>query len=240
MAGKDIVFLVEDDLKVVDALQKQLGDTYEFWHAKNGQEALEKLENIQRPDIIISDVMMSEMDGFTFFEKLKKDKRFAFIPFIFLTGMSDSINELKGLESGAVDYIIKPFRKEEIRFKVKNIIENKKRLEVSVKTEIMNGLAQLVWDDKKSGVSLLNDNVKSSEINANSEKSDIREGLYKLYKITEKEKVIIDLLLKGKENKEIADILENSVNTIKYHIAHIYNKLNVSNKIEMIKLLGGI
>jgi len=122
-----ILLIVEDNLDVTRYLKSLLITNYNVYTAKNGREGLDKaLELI--PDIVISDVMMPEMDGFTLCEKLKTDERTSHIPVILLTARSSDMSKLEGLETGADDYLIKPVNAKELLTRIKNLIEQRRRL----------------------------------------------------------------------------------------------------------------
>jgi signal transduction histidine kinase/DNA-binding response OmpR family regulator len=122
-----ILLIVEDNLDVTRYLKSLLITSYNVYMAMNGREGLDKaLELI--PDIVISDVMMPEMDGFTLCEKLKTDERTSHIPVILLTARSSDVSKLEGLETGADDYLIKPVNAKELLTRIKNLIEQRRRL----------------------------------------------------------------------------------------------------------------
>lgn len=103
------ILLLEDDagvrLPVVDLLE---AEKYTVLTAENGKEGLE-MATREKPDLIISDIMMPEMDGYEVFEALQKDPLTAVIPFIFLTAKTDPSDIREGLGLGVDDYITKPF-----------------------------------------------------------------------------------------------------------------------------------
>ncbi|MCD4713618.1 MAG: response regulator [Clostridiales bacterium] len=116
---KECTILVVDDTRInVDILVNILGDDYEVSVAMDGQEALDTIENA-RPDLILLDIMMPIMDGYTVIEKLKENAITEDIPVIFISALSDISNKTMGFKLGAVDYIVKPFNIEEVRARVK-------------------------------------------------------------------------------------------------------------------------
>ena len=117
------ILLVEDNLEMQDFLVEILGKYFKIEKANNGIEALEKLKEVN-PSLIISDVMMPVMDGFTLLEKLKSKGSASSIPFILLTARAASEDRLRGLRLGVDDYITKPFDREELLVRVVNLFEN--------------------------------------------------------------------------------------------------------------------
>ena len=118
------VMVVDDTKSNIDLLLEALGDTYEVRVAMDGQIALEDIEK-EPPDLILLDVMMPGMNGYQVCKALKSDEKYADIPIIFLTALSDEQNESKGLWLGAVDYITKPFSPDLVKARVRNQLELK-------------------------------------------------------------------------------------------------------------------
>jgi len=122
-----LILIVEDNPDVRGYICSFMENDYRIINAENGKAGLKKTAD-KYPDLIISDVMMPEMDGFELCKKIKSNERISHIPVILLTAKADLDSRLEGLEYGADDYINKPFEPDELRIRVKNLIEQRKRL----------------------------------------------------------------------------------------------------------------
>ncbi len=100
---------------------------YEITLAENGLKGLDAIQQ-QRPDLIISDVMMPEMDGFELLEKIREDTQTELIPVVMLTARVELESKLRGLELGADDYITKPFEFRELNLKISNLLRRREKL----------------------------------------------------------------------------------------------------------------
>ena len=125
---KNILLIVEDNFDVREFIKDALGDAFHYEEAENGEVGLLKAcETI--PDLIISDVMMPVMDGNDMTRKLKTDQRTSHIPVILLTARSGIEDKVEGLETGADDYLTKPFDAHELRARIINLIRLRKKLQ---------------------------------------------------------------------------------------------------------------
>ncbi|MBF0438237.1 MAG: hybrid sensor histidine kinase/response regulator [Magnetococcales bacterium] len=110
MSEESEKILIVDDEKInIDILVELLGDDYKIVVAKNGEQALKRANTTPRPDLILLDIMMPDIDGFEVCSRLKSDEATSAIPIIFITGKDSTQDETRGLELGAVDFIRKPF-----------------------------------------------------------------------------------------------------------------------------------
>jgi len=131
------VLVVEDNADLRSFIIESLGDEFHFLEAENGKQGLD-VATAEIPELIISDVMMPEMDGITMAEKIKGDIRTSHIPLILLTAKSTEASKLTGLESGADDYLTKPFNKHELLLKIRNGITRQRKLREKVMAELMS------------------------------------------------------------------------------------------------------
>jgi len=122
-----VVLVVEDHEEIREFIEENIRDCYKVVQAENGKTGL-KTATEQVPDLIVSDVLMPEMDGFEMCKKIKTDERTSHIPVILLTAKSADKDKLQGLETGADAYLTKPFNMKELRIRIKNLIEQRKKL----------------------------------------------------------------------------------------------------------------
>ena len=120
--------LVDDDPNLILLVKDYLEFRgYDVVTAENGREALEKLE-LDLPDLIICDVMMPEMDGYTLVKHIRAEPRTNWIPVLFLSAKGQSQDRVKGLSTGADVYIVKPFEPEELVAQVESSLKQAGRL----------------------------------------------------------------------------------------------------------------
>ena len=121
------ILVVDDDAEIGRYIATELGSHYRFTLSPNGREALQLLL-ADDYDLVISDVMMPEMDGFTLLRMIKTNLNLSHLPVIMLTSKADVANRLEGLERGADAFIAKPFVLEELHANIDNLLNNRRRL----------------------------------------------------------------------------------------------------------------
>jgi len=124
---KQTLLIIDDNKEIVQFIIKVLGKAYNYLTALNGVEAIEKLKK-NRIDLIISDIMMPLMDGYTLCKKVKTDFNYSHIPLILLTAKDTMKSKIEGLESGADAYIEKPFSPEYLQVQITNLISNRNKI----------------------------------------------------------------------------------------------------------------
>ncbi len=117
------ILVVEDNASLRSYIELILSENYEVFAVENGLLALQLLEK-QTPDLILSDIMMPEMDGFQLLEKLKSDPHYRHIPVVMLTARADVQDKLRALRIGVDDYLLKPFEEEELLARIGNLLQN--------------------------------------------------------------------------------------------------------------------
>ena len=220
---RQTILLVEDNKAMLHFLYKKLNARYNLFCAVNGLEALKKLHEISViPDLILSDIMMDKMDGYAFAKAVSEQATFNHIPIIFLSAKSSTVDKLKGLRLGAIDLIQKPFSSEELLQKIDSLLENITRQKRAI---LQSAISNLKSPESN----------KSNSENLNS--TSLLEQNCKLYNLSSREIDIVRLIRQGSKYKQIAGQLFISERTVAKHVQNIFEKVGVSNKVELINKL---
>ena len=123
--AQNIILIVDDTPTNIQLLNSMLREQYKVKAATSGEKALKIARTEPQPDIILLDIMMPEMDGFEVCKILKSKPETKDIPVIFLTAKNDTEDIVKGFKLGGVDYITKPFKREELIVRVNNHVQLK-------------------------------------------------------------------------------------------------------------------
>lgn len=121
------ILLVDDDIEICRYIKSELSDWYRFVICNNGKEALKQLLAGDF-DLVVSDVVMPEMDGITLLRNIKGNANISHVPVIMLTSKSEISDRLEGIKLGADAYLAKPFSLEELHLTIDNLIDNVRRL----------------------------------------------------------------------------------------------------------------
>ena len=120
------VLVVDDDEDLLKMLKRRLeAEGFEYMSAKDGKDML-GLIKVKRPDVIILDIMLPEMDGLEICKAIKNDTKTARIPIIILTAKAQEVDKIVGLELGADDYVTKPFSPRELIARIKAVLRRAK------------------------------------------------------------------------------------------------------------------
>lgn len=124
--SRPVLLIVEDEIEMQMLLRSILSSEYHIFLANDGREGHEKAR-AEIPDVIISDIMMADMDGIELVKRIKGDALTCHIPFIFLTARDTHRHKMEGLRLGAEEYLSKPFHANELRIKIKNLLKARER-----------------------------------------------------------------------------------------------------------------
>ncbi|ELR69477.1 hypothetical protein C900_05009 [Fulvivirga imtechensis AK7] len=161
-----VILLAEDNTDLLKFLSESLEDHYTIIQASDGQRGYElAMEHI--PDLIISDLMMPKLDGLGMCEKIKHHEKTSHIPVIMLTARADHESKLRGLETGADDYLAKPFDVKELKVKVRNTLIQRDRMREYVKGQLFFPAPKLNANDKfiKKAMEVIHVNISNTDFN---------------------------------------------------------------------------
>ncbi len=151
------ILLVDDEVDILEFLKYNLElEKFEVLVSSNGKDALKQLD--KKPDLIVLDIMMPEMDGFELYQEIKNDKNYQDIPIIFLTAKSGETDEIKGLNLGASDYIQKPISPKKLVARIKSNLRKSVQAENKTKTNENLKIGPLEIDVEKFVVKIDNKN----------------------------------------------------------------------------------
>lgn len=163
------ILIVEDNSEIRQYLQQLFEKMYHVSIASNGQEGINKaLQNV--PDLIISDIMMPEVNGLELCKKLRQNPKTIHIPILLLTARTASIHEIEGLEMGADDYIYKPFNPHVLLTKVTMILLNRQKLREYYSKQLLLEPTQLIIPDEErlfleKAMKIVENNIEASTFN---------------------------------------------------------------------------
>ena len=135
-SNTQIMLIVEDNPDVRFFIRSHFESVYTIFEAKNGQEGWD-LAMKYIPDVIISDILMPEVDGYEFCKRIKKDERTSHIPVLLLTALHSKEHEIEGLSCGADDYITKPFDISILQTKIENMLQVRRSLKEKYTRELI-------------------------------------------------------------------------------------------------------
>ena len=207
MENKNAVLLVDDDTALLKSVWEILKNDYSVSSVKSGHEALDMLSAGYVPDIILLDIDMPGLNGFETLASIGEMEEMHDIPVMFLTGVTAAEAEVKGLKSGAVDYIKKPFVKENLLARLKVHLENGRRIR---------------------RLSMLEKNKLGSEINET-------KFVNITAPLTCTERKVARLIATGYSNQEIGDTLNYTNSYVRKVVSVIYEKTFVGSRAELKK-----
>ncbi|MDJ0554546.1 MAG: response regulator transcription factor [Microcoleaceae cyanobacterium MO_207.B10] len=203
---KKKILVVDDENSLRLLLKRHLElQGYEVKDAMSGVDALSILEQ-EEPDLIVSDVMMPEMDGLEFCQRLRASNSGQLVPFIFLSSKSELEDRIVGLSMGADDYLNKPFEMRELVAKIEAELERSRRIHSEIKRITQEYTAKINYQEKPEPLPL-----------------------------TPAEERVFWEVAQGLTNKQISERLFISPRTVQTHLSKILRKLNLENRSQLVR-----
>ncbi len=222
MSEVEKILLVDDEPGIRESVQAYL-DYNEDWQVEVASNAKEGWEKIQAeiPDLIISDIMMPEVDGLEFLAQLKEDSRYSDIPVVFLTAKGMTSDRIEGYTAGCDAYLPKPFDPDELEAIVRNLLEKKKERQT-------DGVGNVQLDELVRDVKDIKDKLDSTN------KFSVTEPPMKI-DLTPREQSVLDLVSQGLMNKEIAKTLQTSVRNVEKYVSRLFGKTGTNSRTELVR-----
>ncbi|MGK7945499.1 MAG: response regulator [Microcystaceae cyanobacterium] len=216
------ILLVDDEPGVRESVKAFLeyGEEFTVKDASNANEAWEQLQQ-DTPDLIISDIMMPEVDGYQFLEQVRNDPRYQSLPVIFLTARGMTSDRIQGYDAGCDAYLSKPFDPDELESLIKNILKRRQVSEVSQgESSKLDEIYQELLDIKQ--------------------KMGNNTGMITTpppfqIDLTPREKSVLDLVAEGLMNKEIAARLNTSVRNVEKYVSRLFSKTGTNSRTELVR-----
>jgi DNA-binding NarL/FixJ family response regulator len=216
------LLLVDDEpgvrLSVKEYLQEIGGFTVEV--ASNANEGWQMLQQ-KTPDLVISDIMMPQVDGYQFLKKLRDDPRFKTLPVIFLTARGMTSDRIQGYQAGVDAYLSKPFDPDELVAIVNNLLERRTATsgETASNTDLEDIARQIAairaMLDQRGSISQTPPPIRID--------------------FTPREQSVLDLVAQGLMNKEIARRLETSVRNVEKYVSRLFSKTGTNSRTELVR-----
>ena len=183
---KPTVLLVEDNDDFRFYIKDNLKDTFNIIEAENGKKGWQKAL-AQHPNLVVSDIAMPEMNGIELCQKIKNDTRTSHIPVILLTAMAGEEQQLKGLGTGASDYMTKPFNFEILLSKIKNILSQQEHMRKTYQKQVEAKPTEMHVDSPdevfiKKVLVLIDNNISNPNFSVEELSCDMCMSRYTLYK----------------------------------------------------------
>jgi DNA-binding NarL/FixJ family response regulator len=215
------VLLVDDEAGLREAVQAYLEDSgFAVEVASNAQEGWEKLQ-LATPDVLISDIMMPQVDGYEFLEQVRGDVRFKSLPVIFLTARGMTSDRIQGYSAGVDAYLPKPFDPEELVAIVTNLIGRQEdRTPEGGAVPDIAAMARQIEEIKA---------LLTQRGNITKTPSPIR------IDFTPREQDVLNKVAEGLMNKEIASRLDTSVRNVEKYVSRLFSKTGTNSRTELVR-----
>ena len=222
MSGQ--LLLVDDEPRLREAVKDYLQESgFSVQVASNARQGWEMMQQ-NTPDLVISDIMMPQVDGYQFLKQLRDDPRFRSLPVIFLTAKGMTTDRIQGYQAGVDAYLPKPFDPDELVAIVENLLERRiartptptEEGDTPDITELANQIAQI-----KALLTQRNAIAQSPAPFS--------------IDLTPREQSVLNLVAEGLMNKEIARRLETSVRNVEKYVSRLFSKTGTNSRTELVR-----
>lgn len=221
MAGQ--LLLVDDEPGLREAVQAYLEDSgFTVEVASNANEGLE-LAQQKLPDLVITDIMMPQVDGYQFLKLLRDDPQLKMLPVVFLTARGMTADRIQGYNAGCDAYLSKPFDPDELVAIVTNLLEKQRQLQAAAADDETHNLADMARQiaeiramlTQKGGIPQAPSTIK--------------------HDFTPREQSVLELVVDGLMNKEIARRLDTSVRNVEKYVSRLFSKTGTNSRTELVR-----
>lgn len=219
------LLLVDDEPGLREAVKDYLqGSGFNVEVASNARDGWELVQQ-NTPDLVISDVMMPQVDGYQFLKQLRDDPRFKALPVVFLTAKGMTTDRIQGYQAGVDAYLPKPFDPDELVAIVENLLERRATTTLQVNGEDSDtpDLADLANQIAQIKALLTQKNALAQT--PTSIKIDF----------TPREQSVLNLVTEGLMNKEIARRLQTSVRNVEKYVSRLFGKTGTNSRTELVR-----
>jgi two-component system NarL family response regulator len=222
MAEPISLLLVDDEPGVRESVQVFLEDSGDFKVdlAANATEAWDYLQH-HLPALVISDIMMPQVDGYQFLQQLREDPRFQSLPVIFLTARGMTGDRIQGYQTGCDAFLSKPFDPDELEAIVRNLLA---RQQASSDSGSESAKLQEIYQEIRA----LKEQIGQSS-GIQTSPSPIK------LDFTPREQSVLDLVSQGLMNKEIAAQLKTSVRNVEKYVSRLFTKTGTNSRTELVR-----
>src|SRR6476619_6975658 len=220
MAGQ--VLLVDDEPGLREAVQAYLEDSgFAVDVAGNAKEGWQLLQQ-RLPDLVISDVMMPQVDGYQFLKQMREDPRFKSLPVVFLTARGMTSDRIQGYQAGCDAYLPKPFDPDELVAIVENLLERR-----TSRSGTEDGETPDIADMARQIAEIKALLTQRNSLTATPAPIPVD--------FTPREQSVLDLVAEGLMNKEIARRLDTSVRNVEKYVSRLFSKTGTNSRTELVR-----
>jgi DNA-binding NarL/FixJ family response regulator len=217
------LLLVDDEPGLRQAVQAYLEDEgFKVHVASNAQEGWSLLQQVS-PDLVISDIMMPQVDGYQFLKQMREDARYQTLPVVFLTARGMTSDRIQGYNAGCDAYLSKPFDPDELVAIVSNLLERR------------SATSRAAGDGETPDIAEMARQIAQIKAMLSQRNSIAQTPAPINLDLTPREQSVLELVAEGLMNKEIARRLETSVRNVEKYVSRLFSKTGTNSRTELVR-----